>query len=195
MADISSYEKIAHMVKNDNQSTRDPSPASDGNSTSDDDKSIKGLSVKTRNGRAIVSFDLKNDMSNILSNLSDPVNKNLLETLKKKPKTEEEKRLHKLQKKRQWYAEHREAIRQKIRDQYHNDHDIWLKIRERARVSYQKSREGVENQKRGRKPKEIDPDASPKTPRPRGRPPVFKQNIDIDNAPKNPIGRPKLVSF
>ena len=49
--------------------------------------------------------------------------------------------------------------------------------------------------KRGRKPKEIDPNAPPREPKPRGRPPIYKPNIDNELASKNPIGRPKLVSF
>ena len=63
MDDENCYDKISKAAKEDNQSTEAPSSHcsdDDGNCTSDDDKFIKGLSVKTRKGRAIVSFDLKN---------------------------------------------------------------------------------------------------------------------------------------
>eukprot|EP00973_Karenia_brevis_P060005 8349913-Karenia_brevis.AAC.1 len=55
MDDENCYDRISKAVKEDNQSTEAPSSncSDDGNCTSDDDKSIKGLSVKTRKGRAI----------------------------------------------------------------------------------------------------------------------------------------------
>ena len=68
--------------QSDKLSTGEPSEA-DGICTSEDDKSIKGLSIRTRKGRAILSFDLENEMANVLENLTDPANKNIFETLKK----------------------------------------------------------------------------------------------------------------
>lgn len=181
-------------------STDEPSDT-DAVCTSDDDKSIKGLSIKTRKGRAILSFDLENEMTNVLENLTNPANKKILESLKLKPKTQEEQRIHRLERKKQWYLENRAIIRQKSKEQYHNDIATWQKIRDHAKEAYYKKKEGIEPKKRGRKPKEIDPNAPPRMPKPRGRPPIHKptngndNDNDIDNIMKNPIGRPKIVQF
>lgn len=191
--------------QSDQLSTGEPSEAEPSDAeaicTTDDEQSIKGLSIRTRKGRAILSFDLENEMANVLENLTNPANKNILESLRKKPKTPEERRIHKLEKKRQWYAENREIIRQKAKEQYHNDIAKWQKIRDHAKDAYYRKKEGIEPQKRGRKPKEIDPYAPPRMPKPRGRPPIYKptnnigNDFDNDIILKNPIGRPKMVSF
>ena len=176
----------------DQLSTGNPSEA-DEICTSDDDKSIKGLSITARKGRAIVSFDLENEMCNVLQNLGDPANKKILDLLKNKPRTAEERRLHKLERKKKWYAENRELIREKARIQYHNDIEKWQQIRDHAKEQYRKKREGIEPLKRGRKPKEIDPNAPPPPPpRPRGRPANIKKN-DAEIVQKNPVGRPRTI--
>ena len=139
--------------QSDQLSTGEPSEAEPSETeafctSGDDDKSIKGLSIKSRNGRAILSFDLENEMANVLAHLRDPANNQLLESLKKKPKTEEERRIHKLERKKQWYIKNREFIRQRAKEQYHTDLAAWQKIRDHAKDAYYKKRRARSQKKR-----------------------------------------------
>ena len=73
-----------------------------------------------------------------------------------------------------WFQENKDRLRQQQLERYNNDDEYKMKMLQKSKRAYEKRTEGVEKQKRGRKPKPSNPEAETKSPNPRGRPRGFK---------------------
>ena len=65
-----------------------------------------------------------------------------------------------------WFQENKDRIRQQQLERYNNDDEYKMKMLQKSKRAYEKRTEGVKKQKRGRKPKPIDPEAETKSPNP-----------------------------
>lgn len=74
-----------------------------------------------------------------------------------------------------WFQENKDRLRQLQLERYNHDEDYRFKTLQKSKRAYEKRTEGVEKQKRGRKPKPIDPEAQPQIPKPRGRPKLLNK--------------------
>ena len=71
--------------------------------------------------------------------------------------------------KAKWFQANKDRLRKEATEKYQNDTDFRQRLNDKNKRSYAKRTQGVEKQKRGRKPKEIQAE-TPKERRPRGRP-------------------------
>ena len=74
-----------------------------------------------------------------------------------------------------WFQENKDRLRQRQLERYSYDEDYRFKMLQKSKRAYEKRTDGVEKQKRGRKPKPIDPEAKPQIPKPRGRPKLLNK--------------------
>ena len=74
--------------------------------------------------------------------------------------------------KREYYIKNKELITDKVREQYNTDTELRERKKEKSNLYYHNLFDNVPKLKRGRKPKLINADETPKIIRPRGRPPT-----------------------
>ena len=78
----------------------------------------------------------------------------------------------------EYYTNNRNKINEKDRLKYNENLEIKERKKEQSRVNYHKKNDDVQQMKRGRKKKEIDPDEPPKVVRPRGRPKIIRALVE-----------------
>ena len=124
----------------------------------------------------MASDNLTDDDKDKLLTLLNNLTKQKLENAKNVKKRMEKLRMRKME----YYIKNKELINDKERDMYNANTEIRERKKEKSNLYYHNKFDAVPKMKRGRKPKPIDPDETPKIIRPRGRPPTKQINTLIE---------------
>jgi len=124
----------------------------------------------------VASDNLTDDDKDKLLTLLNNLTKQKEENAKNVKKHMEKLRMRKME----YYIKNKELINDKERDRYNANTEIRERKKEKSNLYYHNKFDAVPKMKRGRKPKPIDPDETPKIIRPRGRPPTKQINTLIE---------------